>query len=236
MEFELFATFLIGFFGGFGHCIGMCGGFVMTYTLKIQENDAIAKPSRWQILYPHLLYNSGRVLTYVILGEIFGFLGSSLGVIFALRDIQGVLQLFAGFVMVLMGFELAGCISASGPDTFPGISGFKRLVQSMFNRVNRKNIFVLGLVLGLIPCGLVYAAGAKAAATQSILGGMTTMFVFGMGTFPAMVITGLTVDLISAKLRHRLYRLAAILVIVLGILTILRGIDAMGWVKFYWLF
>ena len=65
---------------------------------------------------------------------------------------------------------------------------------------------------------------------------MTTMFVFGMGTFPAMVITGLTVDLISAKLRHRLYRLAAIMVIVLGILTILRGIDAMGWIKFYWLF
>ena len=236
MELELFATFLIGFFGGFGHCIGMCGGFVMTYTLKIQENDTITKLSRWQTLYPHLLYNSGRVLTYVILGEIFGFLGSSLGVIFALRDIQGVLQLFAGFVMVLMGIELAGWFPASGPDTFPGISVFKRLVQSMFNRVNRKNIFVLGLVLGLIPCGLVYAAGAKAAATQSILGGMTTMFVFGMGTFPAMVITGLTVDLISAKLRHRLYRLAAIMVIILGILTILRGIDAMGWLKFYWLF
>lgn len=235
MDIEFIAIFLVGLFGGFGHCIGMCGGFVMTYTLKIQETDQTA-PSRWQAIYPHLLYNSGRVLTYVILGEIFGFLGSSLGVIFALRDIQGVLQLFAGLVMVIMGFDLAGWIPASGPDSFPGISGFKRLVRSMFNRVNRKNIFILGMILGFIPCGLVYAAGAKAAATQSILGGMITMLVFGLGTFPAMVITGLTVNLISNKLRKQLYRIAAIMVILLGILAILRGIDAMGWIKFYWLF
>jgi sulfite exporter TauE/SafE len=235
MDLELLAVFLIGFLGGFGHCIGMCGGFVMTYTLKIQGTDQ-STLSKWQILYPHLLYNSGRVLTYVILGEIFGFLGSSLGVIFALRDIQGVLQLFAGLVMVIMGFDLAGWIPASGPETFPGISGFKRLVRSMFNRVNRKNIFILGMILGFIPCGLVYAAGAKAAATQSILGGMITMLVFGLGTFPAMVITGLTVNLISNRLRKHLYRIAAMMVILLGILAILRGIDAMGWIKFYWLF
>lgn len=235
MEIELLAIFLVGFLGGFGHCIGMCGGFVMTYTLKIQETDRTI-PSSWQTIYPHLLYNTGRVLTYVILGEIFGFLGSSLGVIFALRDIQGILQLFAGLVMVIMGFDLAGWIPASGPDTFPGILGFKRLIRSMFNSVNRKNIFILGMILGFIPCGLVYAAGAKAAATQSILGGMITMLVFGLGTFPAMVITGLTVNLFSNKLRKQLYRIAAILVILLGILAILRGIDAMGWIKFYWLF
>jgi sulfite exporter TauE/SafE len=235
MDIDLVTIFVIGFLGGFGHCIGMCGGFVMTYTLKIQETDIIAQPSRWQMLYPHLLYNSGRVVTYVILGEIFGFLGSSLGVIFALRDIQGILQLFAGLVMVAMGIELAGWIPNLAPDSFPGISGFKKLVQSMFNRVNRRNIFVLGLILGFIPCGLVYAAGAKAAATQSIIGGMMTMLVFGLGTFPAMVLTGVTVNLISARLRHRLYRIAAILVIILGVLTILRGIDAMDWIKFYWL-
>ncbi len=236
MEIELIAIYMIGFLGGFSHCIGMCGGFVMTYTLKIQENDSIVTPSRWQTLYPHILYNSGRIVTYVILGEIFGLLGSSLGVIFALRDLQGILQLFAGSVMVVMGFDFAGWLPAAGPDSFPGIATFKKLVRSLFNRVNRKNIFVLGLVLGLIPCGLVYVAGAKAAATQSITGGMITMLVFGLGTFPAMVITGVTVNLISVKLRHRLYRISAVLVIILGILTIMRGIDAMGWVKFYWLF
>jgi sulfite exporter TauE/SafE len=236
MELELVALFTIGFLGGFGHCIGMCGGFVMTYTLKLQTNETLQHPSRWQTISPHLLYNAGRVFTYVVLGQIFGLLGSTLGVVLAIRDFQGILELFAGAIMMLMGLDLAGLLSAGGSDSFPGISSFKKLVHNMFNRVNRKNIFVLGMVMGLIPCGLVYAAGAKAAATQSMVGGMLSMLAFGLGTFPAMVITGLAVHLISAKLRRILYRVAAFMVFLLGVLTVLRGIDALGWIKFYWLF
>ena len=236
MNFDLITMFIIGFLGGFSHCIGMCGGIVLTYTLKVQENDPLDKASKWQLLKPHLLYNSGRVLTYTFLGELFGLIGSTLGIIFAIRDFQGGLQLFAGLIMLAMGIELAGWIPSISPDHFPGLSGFKRLVTSLFNRVNRKNIFGLGLVLGFLPCGLVYAAGAKAASTQSFLGGMLTMLFFGLGTFPAMILTGLTAHLISAKLRHRLYRIAAILVMLLALLTILRGIDSLGWWRIHWLF
>jgi len=236
MEIDLIAIFIIGFLGGFSHCIGMCSGFVVTYTLKLNENETIPVNSKWQILKPHLLYNAGRVFTYTLLGELFGFLGGTLGVIFAIRDFQGGLQLFAGLVMLLMGFELAGWFPAWSPDYFPGLNKFKQLVQSLFNRVNRKNIFGLGFVLGFIPCGLVYAAGAKAAATQSIVGGMLTMLFFGLGTFPAMVLTGLTANLLSTQLRSKIYRFAAILVILLAILTVMRGIDSLNWIRFYWLF
>jgi sulfite exporter TauE/SafE len=236
MQLELLTLFLIGFLGGFSHCIGMCGGIVLTYTLKIQENDPSLTSSKWQMMKPHLLYNFGRIITYTFLGEIFGLIGGTLGIIFAIRDFQGGLQLFAGIIMLMMGIELAGLIPNLSPDTFPGISGFKRLVKSMFNKVNRKNIFGLGLVLGFLPCGLVYAAGAKAAATQSFFGGMLTMLAFGLGTFPAMFLSGMTAHLISNKLRHRLYRIASFLVILLAVLTILRGIDSLGWVRFYWLF
>ena len=207
----------------------------MTYTIKIAENDFRAEQNFWQKLTPHLLYNSGRLLTYSILGEIFGFIGGTLGLILAVRDFQGGLQLFAGIIMFFMGLDLAGLIPKLAPDSFPGITWFKKIVGDLFSRVNRKNVFVLGLAFGLIPCGLVYAAGAKAAATQSLFGGMLTMLIFGLGTFPAMILTGLTANLISQKTRARLYRFAALLVAVLGILTILRGIDALGWYKFYWL-
>jgi sulfite exporter TauE/SafE len=236
MHLELLTLFLIGFLGGFSHCIGMCGGIVLTYTLKIQENDTLVKPSKWQLIKPHFLYNMGRIITYTFLGEIFGLLGGTLGIIFAIRDFQGGLQLLAGILMLLMGIELAGLIPSLSPNTFPGINTFKRLVTSLFNRVNRKNIFGLGLILGFLPCGLVYAAGAKAAATQSFVGGMLTMLVFGLGTFPAMFLSGMTAHLISNKLRHRLYKIAALLVILLAIFTILRGIDSLGWMRFYWLF
>ena len=235
MNIDYLTLFLIGFFGGFSHCIGMCGGFVATYTFKIAENDPGHNDSRFSIFLPHLLYNSGRILTYTILGEIFGLIGGTLGFIFTFRSFQGGLQLFAGLVMMIMGFELSGLIPNLAPDSFPGIHFFKRMVNLLFYKVNRNNIFVLGMVLGLIPCGLVYAVGAKAAVTQSVFGGFLTMLIFGLGTFPAMLLTGYVVNFISVKLRGRLYRFAAFLVILMGVLTILRGVDALGWYSFYWL-
>jgi sulfite exporter TauE/SafE len=236
MGLDLIAIFVVGFLGGFGHCIGMCGGIVLTYTLKVDQNDPPIRKTKWEALKPQLLYNTGRILTYVFLGQIFGLIGSTIGIVFAIRDFQGFLQIIAGIIMVLMGIELAGFIPSWSPDTFPGVKKYKKLISNLFNQVNRSNIIVLGLVLGFLPCGLVYAAGAKAAATQSIFGGMITMLFFGLGTFPAMLLTGLTVHLVSNKLRRKLYRLAAIMVIILGILALMRGIEAMDWYRFHWLF
>ncbi len=235
MTVDYLTVFLIGFFGGFSHCIGMCGGFVMTYTLRIRENEPHLKESWWHKLKPHLLYNSGRVLTYTFLGEIFGFLGSTVGFMLAFKHWQGGLEIFAGIIMLIMGLDLAGWIPSVEPDTFPGVRRFSSLITAMFNKVNTRNVFGLGLVLGFIPCGMVYAVGAKAAATQSMTGGFLTMLVFGLGTFPAMVITGLTAHLLSVKLRRTLYKLAAILVILLAVMAIARGSAALGWIDLPWM-
>ncbi|MEJ2054508.1 MAG: sulfite exporter TauE/SafE family protein [Calditrichaceae bacterium] len=235
MNIDFLTLFLIGFFGGFSHCIGMCGGFVVTYSVKISENEPVSQLTLLQKISPHILYNFGRLLTYTILGEIFGLIGGTLGVIMAIQNFQGGLQLFAGIVMVILGLDLTGIIPKLAPDSFPGVNMFKKLASSLFDRVNRKNIFITGMVLGLIPCGLVYAVGAKAAATQSVIGGFLTMLIFGLGTFPAMLLTGITVNLFSQKLRGQLYRIAALMVILLGILTVLRGVDALGWYHIYWL-
>ncbi len=223
MQIDLVAVFLIGLFGGFSHCIGMCGGFVMTYTLKLSENSLVAKPTFWQQLYPHLLYNSGRVLTYTFLGEVFGVLGMTLSSVLAFRSFQGGLMLFAGMVMILMGLDLSGILPSLPRDTFPGATAFKNLVHSLLNRVNPHNVFGLGIILGFLPCGLVYAVGTKAAATQSIWQGGLIMLFFGLGTFPAMVLMGVTTHLVSVRLRTTLYRIAAILVIVLGVMTMMKG-------------
>ena len=235
MSVDFIGAFLIGLLGGFSHCIGMCGGFVFTYTVKISEKESDAKKGKLNLLLPHLLYNSGRVLTYTFLGEIFGFLGGTIGFVMSVRDFQGGLQLFAGIFMMVIGLEIGGLLPTTSKDYFPGISGFKKLVTNLFNRVNRRNIFGLGLVLGFIPCGLVYVAGAMAAATESILGGMLTMLFFGLGTFPAMIVTGLASDLLSLKFKSRLYRISAIIIIIMAILAILRGVDALGWMRIYWL-
>jgi uncharacterized protein len=228
MQIDLYAVFLIGLFGGFSHCIGMCGGFVMTYTLKLSQNAVKTKPKFWAQVFPHLLYNSGRILTYVLLGEVFGILGMTLGSALAFKSFQGGLMIFAGIVMVFMGLDLAGFVPSLPKDSFLGSNKFKSLVQSLLDRVHPNNIFGLGIVMGFLPCGMVYAVGAKAAATQSIWQGGLTMLVFGLGTFPAMVLTGITAHLISVRLRSTLYRIAAILVIVLGIFTVSKGLQKLG--------
>ena len=235
MTVDYFTVFLIGFFGGFSHCIGMCGGFVMTYTLRIKENEPLRKDSWWQKLKPHLLYNSGRVLTYTFLGEIFGLLGSTMGFMLAFKHWQGALEIFAGLIMLIMGLDLAGWIPSVEPDSFPGVRRFSKLITAMFNKVNTRNVFGLGLVLGFIPCGLVYAVGARAAATQSLTGGLLIMLIFGLGTFPAMVLTGLTAHLITVKWRRTLYKMAAILIMLMAILTMARGSAAIGWIELPWM-
>lgn len=225
---DYIAVFIIGLLGGFSHCIGMCGGFVMTYTIKLSENTFQEKSNFWHKLYPHLLYSAGRVLTYTLLGELFGLLGSTLGFVSSFRQFQGGLMLFAGLIMIFMGLDFAGFFPSLSPNSFPGVSKFKNLVRGMVNRVNPGNIFGLGLVLGFLPCGMVYAVAAKAAATQSIIGGGLTMLFFGIGTIPAMVLTGIGAHLLSGKLRSRLYKVAAILVIILGVVTVAKSMKTFG--------
>ena len=218
---------MIGLAGGFGHCIGMCGGFVLTYTLKINQNDLIAQPNWWQRTTPHLLYSAGRIISYMIIGNILGLLGTAIDSMLALR-IQGALEIFAGIIMVIMGIELAGFIPKLNPNTFPGVNPFKKLAGTMFNKVRRDNILGLGFVLGFIPCGLVYAAGAKAIASDGVINGALIMLAFGLGTIPAMVLTGLVSGSIPKKIQSKIYRIAAILVIILGVMTIMHGIKAPG--------
>ena len=89
----------IAFLGSFGHCIGMCGGIVVAYsTIKISPES-----SKLSQGWAHLLYSFGRVLTYTILGAIFGALG---GVVTFSNNANGGLLIFAGIVMVFAGLSL----------------------------------------------------------------------------------------------------------------------------------
>ena len=224
---DLVTVFLIGLFSSLGHCIGMCGGFVMTYSLKIHREPPRGGLSRWTQLLPHLLYNGGRIFTYMLLGLFFGALGETLKIIVEIRRFQGSVEVFAGLMMIVMGLDLGGWLPISRGAYFPGYHTFKRGLNHLLERVNRRNVFQLGMILGFIPCGLVYAAGAKAAATGNAFSGMLIMLFFGLGTVPALLLVGVGANLISVRWRNQLFRLAALLVIVLGIVTVMRGVSAL---------
>ncbi|MCI0469970.1 MAG: sulfite exporter TauE/SafE family protein, partial [Nitrospirae bacterium] len=93
-----FLMFSSGLFGGFGHCIGMCGPLVAAYSMNLRNADFL----------PHLLYNSGRIITYTIIGGIMGLTGSFVGVIRVIERFQDGVMLLIGVLMVLMGASIGG--------------------------------------------------------------------------------------------------------------------------------
>jgi hypothetical protein len=222
----LYPVFLAtGFAVGFGHCIGMCGPIVVSLSLNLKDKN---------ILLPHLLYNSGRVVTYGVLGGVMGATGSFTLVAAHIAEIQKGAMIFAGVLIIIMGLAMSGWISFGqvfGNSYNPGgfvSKGFRRLSQIK----SPAAYFPIGLLLGLLPCGPVYTAllaaagaGMEAAGTlEAIIKGMGVMICFGLGTVPALFLVAKLADMGWLKKREIIYRIGAVLMVAVGIYFIIKGI------------
>jgi len=211
----------IAFLGSFGHCIGMCGGIVVAYsTIKISPNSSKVSQS-----IAHLLYSSGRVLTYGVLGAIFGYLG---GVATFSNSANGALLIFAGVVMILAGLSLMGKIKFLTliEHSFSSSSIYKKAFQSVLNSKSNLSFFILGMLNGLLPCGFVYFFAITAASTADAFYGALVMIIFGLSTVPAMFGLGFLTSLTNAtSFRNMMMSLSSIAVILYGAYTIYNGYD-----------
>jgi len=199
----------------------MCGGIVLAYsTIKIEPKSSKVSKS-----VAHLLYNFGRVLTYTILGALFGALG---GVATFSNEANGILLIVAGVVMVLAGLSLMGKIkfltviehSISSSHFYK--NSFAKILHSRSN----VSFFILGMLNGLLPCGFVYFFAITAASTASPFYGALVMFIFGVSTIPAMFSLGFLSSLASAtSFRNMMMSLSSVAVILYGVFTIYNGYD-----------
>jgi sulfite exporter TauE/SafE len=217
--------FTSGFTVGFGHCIGMCGPIVASLSLNLRGR---------RIIFPHLLYNAGRITTYVILGGLMGAAGSFTRVATSITSIQKGAMIFAGILIVVMGLAMAGWIP------FGRIFGESKRAGGLIARAFRKlsstgsNVafYPLGLFLGLLPCGPVYTALVASARAgmevnppgSGILSGMGIMLAFGLGTVPALLLVARLAGLGWLKKRELIYRIGAILMILVGFYFVIKGI------------
>jgi len=209
----------IAFLGSFGHCIGMCGGIVVAYSsTKIEDRWSKAKQS-----LAHFLYSFGRITTYTLLGAIFGFLG---GVITFNNLTNGILLLVAGLFMILAGLSLLGKIKFLTllEHSFVSNAWYTKLFRELLQTKSLWSFYILGMLNGLLPCGLVYFFAITAASTASPLYGALVMFIFGLSTLPALFSLGFFVGLYkNGKLRNIMIRLAAVAVVIFGLYTIKNG-------------
>lgn len=210
----LWSAFLIGLFGSF-HCIGMCGPIALA--LPIQNDN------RLNLIVGRLLYNIGRAITYATFGLVFGLVGQSL----SLAGFQQSASIFAGVLilsMVLLPSKITQKIYLLKP-AYGFTNILKRKFGTLLKRKSIASTFMIGLLNGFLPCGLVYIAVAGAIASGGYFDGAAYMFVFGIGTLPIMLSVSLAGNFIGLNVRKRIHKIIPAFMIVLAFLFILRGMN-----------
>jgi hypothetical protein len=210
----------VGLLTGFSHCIGMCGPLVGAFTMH-------HRAEKHEISMPLALFQTGRLTTYTLLGSLAGSAGSVLAA--AVRDWQGVLAVALGVLVVLLGlglldlFPLQRWLASAAPARV-----VSRWIRRGMTSQHPAAPFGFGLANGLLPCGPVYAMALLAATSGDPLKGASIMLVFGLGTLPALLGFGFSAAFLSHRLRTPLYRVAAILVVIVGLQLTLRGLALHG--------
>ncbi|HET6363619.1 MAG TPA: sulfite exporter TauE/SafE family protein [Nitrospirota bacterium] len=219
METGYFLAFTTGVLGGFGHCIGMCGPLVASYALA---KASVPQPFLIRMA-PHLLYNSGRITTYALIGGVMGLSGSFVNVAGRLAGIQNIVAVITGITMIFMGLSIVG-IGAKTSWIEKKNLPILRAAQAVLTSPSTLRYYPLGLVLGLLPCGLSYTVFIASAGTGGLFPGMLTALLFGLGTLPALLFFGAVMTSISASLRGRIYRAGGVIVLIMGLYFLFRGI------------
>lgn len=207
------AIFLVGLLGG-THCVGMCGGIVGALTVQIPG----AVQRQWPI---HLAYNLGRIATYILLGAAMGALGT-VGLLFNdVLPIQLALYVLANLMLIALGLYLTGFTALLAPVERLGHRIWRR-VQPLTRRFlparSPLQALPLGMLWGLVPCGLIYSVLATALVTGSATRGAALMAAFGLGTLPNLLLAGLLFKRLRDVTRNSKVRYAAgLLVLAFGV-------------------
>jgi sulfite exporter TauE/SafE len=208
----LFTALIFGLISSM-HCIGMCGPIAMM--LPVSRDNATKKAI--QIL----LYHLGRLTTYASLGFLFGLLGKGL----YLAGMQQQISILVGLLMITIAIipeKVFAKYNFSKP-IYLIISKVKTNLGNQFKKKSPDALFIIGLLNGLLPCGLVYAALFGAIAMQNVSYSIMYMLLFGLGTIPLMSTVVYVSNFLSIPFRNKFQRIIPFVTVLVGILFVVRG-------------
>lgn len=209
----LLAALSLGFLGSF-HCIGMCGPIALAVPVK--------RTSRFSVFFGALTYNTGRVVTYAAMGLLFGLLGKG----FQLAGWQSTLSVLLGITILLIVFVPKANVLNSGSHLlYKPVEKLKSGIRKLFGTHSYQGLFLIGLLNGLLPCGLVYLGVAGSVATGDAINGSLFMAAFGLGTLPAMLALVIIKDYISIGFREKIRKTIPVFATAMAVLLILRGLN-----------
>ena len=232
------------------HCIAMCGGINLSQTLQKEASKDI----RRKMFKNTLMYNMGRVVSYTIIGGIFGAVGGLAGIDGSLQSsslLQGSLKLFAGIIMIIMGANmlgifrgLRGCLKNHSSKlqknsklyktsklhkiqtSFP----HKKWIPFFYKKISgrRKTPFIIGVCNGFMPCGPLQSMQIVALASGNMFTGAFSMFCFSLGTVPLMLGFGTVVSALGKHFTRQVLKVGAMLVVVMGLSMMMQGTSLSG--------
>lgn len=212
MSPEIFSALAVGFFGS-AHCIGMCGPIAIA--LPVPQSNV------FNFVAGRVLYNLGRIFTYSFLGALFGLLGSRI----VIAGFQQFTTIILGVIIILVAvtpFRYKAKITQH--KLVRKISSpIKSGIGELFKQGTVPSMFLIGVLNGFLPCGLVYIAIAGAIASGDAVSGMMYMTLFGLGTFPVMFAATIFGRFINLNIRKKLSKAVPVFAVVLAVLFILRG-------------
>ncbi|XXQ67261.1 sulfite exporter TauE/SafE family protein [Neisseriaceae bacterium B1] len=199
----LLTLFILGFFGG-THCIGMCGGLSSAFALQLPPHIG-----RIQLI---LLLNIGRLSSYVAIGALMGALSQIGSVLQHTHEVQKILLVLANILLLFMGLYLAGVFNGAAKIDLIGKPIWRKLnpfLNKLLPIQSVKACFLVGVLWGWLPCGLVYNAALYALGSGSAGQGALYLLAFGLGTLPNLLAMGVFAAQLKSVLHHRMIRLGA---------------------------
>jgi hypothetical protein len=214
MSPEILAAFFVGLVGSL-HCIGMCGPIAIALPVPDSSNLSF--------FTGRILYNLGRVVTYAFLGAVLGLVGSKI----ALAGFQQVVSIVIGVVIIIAVLlpQKYKNFFAQHPVIQKLAHPLKSNIGVLFKKGTFSAMFLIGILNGFLPCGLVYVALAGAIASGDSISGAAVMILFGFGTVPAMFTASVFGKFINIGIRTKIRKAVPVLAILLGVIFILRGMN-----------
>ena len=212
----LLSAALVAGLVGSAHCLGMCAGISGLFAVKAEAASMRASvPTAF-------VYNAGRVITYAVLGAIVAAFGSV--IIKASPNLAVSIRMLSGIIIILVGLQVAFNLRALRVIERMGGTLWAKIApaaQKLLPIDSLPKAFGLGLIWGWLPCGLVYSVLMIAATSANPVGGAATMVAFGIGTMPAMMLSGLGAARLGVFMQRRGARVGfGLLVVAMGLLTI----------------
>ena len=224
---DMATLFMLGLLGT-GHCIGMCGPLV------------VALPGQTGRFSGHWAYHAGRLVTYGLIGALMGAAGKGLIQLasavgedpmqWVVRTQAGI-SLLAGLFLMFFGLSRLGFVAeprwltVAMPARMPG---WRQLMNRSAAQRSNLDLFLMGLVLGGLPCGLSYAAFAKALATGDVSAGLTTTLAFGLGTLPGLLAIGAGAAVLMRRFRRQADMLAGLIMIGMAVVLLVHVAEMVG--------